>query len=339
MSKRDLRPFFAKHKLLLAPMAGVSDKAFRSICIEHGASLTYTEMVSSKALSFNNQKTRELLGLAPKEERIAVQIFGHEPYTMAEEAARIEEFMGDTLAYIDINMGCPARKIVTKNDGSALMKDPQLASEIVRRVVASTSVPVTVKFRRGYYQEEETAPEFALHMQEAGASALCIHGRYALQLYRGSSSVDAIRRVKEAVEIPVVGNGDITSLASAKRVLDKTKCDALMIGRGACGNPWIFSELKVLVEPAGNFAPPSLEERLECARRHARILDEHDRYALVRMRKHAMWYLAGMPDACAYRARINTCSTLEDFLEIFDLMQENIQRHTARRLSLYEDEQ
>ena len=248
-----MHDFFAEHPLLLAPMAGVTDEAFRALCREQGASLAYTEMVSAKGLSFANEKTRHLLRLAPGEDLVAVQLFGHEPAVMAEQAAWIEHTMGDTLAYLDINMGCPARKIVTKGDGSALMCDPVLAASIVSAVRDAVKHPVTVKFRRGFKIGEETAPEFARRMEAAGACAVTVHGRFSEQLYRGSADWDVIAKVKRSVAIPVVGNGDVRCGADAVALREKTDCDAIMIGRGAEGNPWVFAQVKAAL--AGEEGP------------------------------------------------------------------------------------
>ncbi len=310
--------FFKKHKVLLAPMAGVTDKAFRSICKDFGADLTYTEMVSAKGLSYANQKTRHLLDLAPGETHVAVQLFGHEPHVMAAQAAWIEEQMGDALAYLDINMGCPARKIVSKGDGSALMKTPALATEIVKSVTNSVSHPVTVKFRRGWSMNDETAPEFARILEDAGASAVAVHGRFSEQMYRGVADWGVIARVKEAVSIPVVGNGDIRYAVDALAMLEKTNCDAIMIGRGAQGNPWLFEQIRASLQSDSIPVAPHACERIALARKHAQLLSRCEGKQIVRMRKHAMWYLAGLPGACAARANINSCCTVEDFDRVFD---------------------
>ena len=240
----DFPAFFSNHPLLLAPMAGVSDEAFRTLCLEQGADLAYTEMVSAKGLSYANEKTRHLLALAPGEERVAVQLFGHEPDTMAAQAAWVEQEMGEALAYLDINMGCPARKIVSKGDGSALMKEPALAADIVRAVARAVEHPVAVKFRRGWAEGCETAPEFARRMEDAGAAMVAVHGRFAEQLYRGRADWGVIARVKEAVRVPVTGNGDVRCGADAAAMVARTGCDAVMIARGAEGNPWVFAQAR-----------------------------------------------------------------------------------------------
>ena len=310
--------FFSERRLLLAPMAGVSDEAFRTLCREQGADLTYTEMVSAKGLSYANEKTRHLLHLAEGEDQVAVQLFGHEPDVMADQARWVEQEMGETLAYLDINMGCPARKIVSKGDGSALMKTPDLAAAIVRAVSAAVEHPVTVKFRRGWAEGDETCVEFARRMEDAGAAAVAVHGRYALQLYRGRAEWDAIARVKAAVSIPVVGNGDVKCGADAVALVERTGCDAVMIARAAEGNPWVFAQCKAALAGEPEPAKPSVEERIAMARRHARLLAEREGRNIVRMRKHAMWYMTGLPGAAAARAMINACVSVEDFDRVFD---------------------
>lgn len=314
----DMNSFYSQRRLLLAPMAGVSDEAFRMLCREQGAALTYTEMVSAKALSFSNEKTKGLLRLAENEDLIAVQIFGHEPEVMAKEALWIEKYLGERLAYIDVNMGCPAKKIVKKGDGCALMKTPELAAEIVNAVSSSIEAPLSVKFRRGFEKGQETAVDFARRMEEAGAAAVSIHGRYAEQLYQGHADWSVIARVKEAVEIPVVGNGDLTSGTDVVAMLNQTACSAFMIGRAARGNPWVFSEAKAAL--AGETLPkkPNAVQRIAMARRHACLLDGRPGNETVRMRKHAMWYFSGLPGAAAARGKINGCVSLDDFNTVFD---------------------
>ena len=313
-----MREFFQSHRLILAPMAGVTDEAMRALCREQGADMAFTEMVSAKGLSYANEKTRHLLRLAPGEEQVAVQLFGHEPRVMAEQAAWIERTMGETLAYLDINMGCPARKITSKGDGSALMRTPELAARIVSAVKGAVAHPVTVKFRRGYFQDEETAPAFARRMEEAGADAVTVHGRFAEQLYRGRADWGVISRVKEAVSVPVVGNGDVKTGADAVAITRETGCDAVMIARGAEGNPWVFAQAKAALEGDAEPAAPTVPERLSMARRHAHLLAEREGRNIVRMRKHAMWYMAGLPGAACARGKINACVTPEDFDAVFD---------------------
>ena len=316
--REQLHQFLSGKKVILGPMAGVSDKAMRTLCIQQGADMTYTEMVSSKALLYESKKTQNLLEVAPAEKQIAVQLFGHEPATMAHTAAWVEDYLGDTLAYIDINMGCPARKIHTKGDGSALMRDAQLAANIVRETVSAIDHAVTVKFRRGFFQGEETAVDFAQRMEDAGASACAVHGRYAQQMYQGKSDRGVIARVKAAVSIPVIGNGDIKNSEDALAMFAETKCDSIMIARAAQGNPWVFALIKAALHNEMPPAFPTTEQRLEMARVHAQLLAQQQDHNICRMRKHAMWYVAGLPGASNARSQINRCVTLHDFNTVFD---------------------
>lgn len=309
---------YQDRRIILAPMAGVSDEVFREICLSHGAQLTYTEMVSAKALSFGNVKTRDLLTLAPSEDKVVVQIFGHEPLTMAAEAVQLEQEMGDRIFSFDINMGCPARKIAGKGDGSALMRDPLLAGRIVKEMVRAVELPVTVKMRRGFEMGHETAPELAHIVQESGAFAIAIHGRFAQQFYQGEACWDTITRVKEAVSIPVVGNGDITSGRQAKEMLDQTGCDAVMVGRGAQGNPWVFEDIATYLETGLSAPAPTAEQRIMVALDHARMLADRYHDNIVKMRKHAMWYLRGLYGASTARRAINDAVTFDDFRAIFE---------------------
>lgn len=314
-----LSGIFDGYRVILAPMAGVSDPVFRRLCEEQGADLAFTEMVSAKGLSYANDKTRHLVDVLPGTQKVGVQLFGHEPDTMADQARWVEDELGGTLAYLDINMGCPARKITKKGDGSALMKEPALAASIVIAVKEAVQHPVTVKFRRGWSEESgETAPAFGRMMQEAGADAMTVHGRFAMQFYHGSSDASCIARVKDAVRIPVIGNGDIQNGADALRMLEETGCDALMVARAAQGNPWVFADIKAAFEgsPASN--APTLEERVQMAKRHIDELLIIRPRAAAYLRKHAMWYLHGAPHAAAARGRLATCSTAGEFHDVLD---------------------
>ena len=310
-------------------MAGVSDVAFRTVCSELGADLTFTEMVSAKGLSYANQKTRNLLDLAEGEKRVGVQLFGHEPETLATQAAWVEQAMGESLAYLDVNMGCPARKIVTKGDGSALMNEPELAAKIVSEVKKAVTCNVTAKFRRGWRMGEETCVDFAKRLEQAGVDAVTVHGRYAEQLYHGKADWSSIARVKAAVHVPVVGNGDVKCGQDAFELVDETNCDAVMIARGAQGNPWIFAEAQAALDGKPIPTPPSTQQRLALARRHAYLLAQRDGRNLSRMRKHAMWYVTGLPGATKARGMLSTCSTLEEFYAVFDELEARANAHDA----------
>lgn len=310
---------FGSYTAILAPMAGVSDPVFRRLCEEQGADLAFTEMVSAKGLSYANDKTRHLLDVLPGTKRVGVQLFGHEPDTMADQARWVEDALGDTLAYLDINMGCPARKIVKKGDGSALMKDPALACAIVGAVKSAVAHPVTVKFRRGWSEEGgETAPEFARRLEEAGADALTVHGRFAMQYYKGVSDRGCIRRVKDAVSIPVVGNGDIRNGDDAQAMLAETGCDALMVARAAQGNPWVFADIQAALAGDPRPCSPTVPMRVSMAKRHIDELLALRPRAAAYLRKHAMDYLHGAPHAAAARGKLATCSSAEEFREVLD---------------------
>ena len=311
---------FGKYRVLLAPMAGVSDMAFRMLCREQGADLAFTEMVSAKGLAFANGKTRRLLDVAPGEGEVGVQLFGHEPGTMAAQAAWVEEQMGAALAYIDVNMGCPVRKVAGKGDGCALMRDPALAERVVSAVASAVSHPVTCKFRRGWAVGAETAPEFARRMEQAGAAALAVHGRFGEQMYAGHADWGVVARVKGAVGVPVVGNGDVRCGADAVALLAQTGCDAVMVARGAQGNPWVFADIKAALAQAP-YAGPAPLERVQAARRHAELLARREGRNIVRMRKHASWYMSGLPGTRQARALFNECTTLDDFNRVFDQLE------------------
>lgn len=298
-------------RVTLAPMAGVTDFAFRSICTELGAALTTTEMVSAKALVYGDSKTKSLLYNLPDCRPFAAQIFGHEPEVMAEAAPMAIELSGADM--LDINMGCPVGKIVKSGDGSALMRDPELAARIVESVVKTAGVPVTVKFRKGFDGGNVNAVELAKTLEQAGASALAVHGRTRAQMYAGKADWDIIRDVKRAVSIPVIANGDIFSADDAEHILRYTGCDLAMIGRGIFGDPWLFEQANALI--AGGPVPelPPLSERMDLAVRHTRMYAEvfGERLACLEARHQIPWYLKGVAHAGYYKQQLVRVETLD----------------------------
>lgn len=299
-----LRP----RSVVLGPMAGVADAPFRGICRQMGASLTYTEMVSAKGLHYNPRAPAciEMLAFDPEEIPCAVQLFGSDPDIVAEQAARILDEHPGKVALIDINMGCPVSKVVSKGDGAALMRAPKLAERIVARVVESVTVPVTVKFRKGWDACSVNAVDFARAMEAAGAAALTVHGRTRHQFYTGEADWAVIAQVKEAVSVPVTGSGDVFTARDAQEMFEETGVDAVMIARGARGNPWIFREARALLDQGEILPPPTDVERIDMAREHARKLAAFaGEHSVARMRKHVAWYICGMPDARHLRERVN----------------------------------
>lgn len=305
-------------RLILAPMAGVTDRAFRQICREHGAALTVTEMVSAKALHFGDKKTPRLLALGPDEHPAAAQIFGSDPETMAEGARLAREISGCDI--IDINMGCPAPKIVNNGDGSALMRDMKKAEAVLRAVRAAVDCPVTVKFRRGWDEKSENCVEFAKMCEAAGADMLAVHGRTRAQQYEGRADWDAIRRVKQAVSVPVAANGDVFEPADAARILEETGADFVMVGRGALGNPWLFSRANALLETGVTPPEPGFRERLDTAVRQIELAmaDKGERVALLEARKHVNWYLKGAPGLKEYKKRVSALCTMQELYALAD---------------------
>ena len=303
-------------KLALAPMAGVTDLAFRSICRQMGAGLTYTEMVSSKALCYQDRKSRALLKLSPGEHPSAAQIFGSDPVCMGEAGAMAGEISGADI--IDINMGCPVGKVVRSGDGSALMLKPEKAAGIIEAVVRSAGRPVTVKFRKGFDGGSVNAVEFGLMCQEAGASAVAVHGRTRAQMYSGRADWDIIAQVKEALSIPVIANGDIFSGQDAEHILRYTKADMAMIGRGAMGSPWIFAQAAAALSGAPVPEDPPYRQRVETAVRQFRLAaeDKGEKVACLEARKHFAWYIKGMPYGAYFREKIMSVSTLEDIYNV-----------------------
>jgi len=293
-----------ENNVFLAPMAGVTDLPFRILCKEMGCGLVYSEMVSAKGILYDNKNTTELLEIDPKERPVAVQLFGSDPEILGAMAKKIEQYPIDI---IDVNMGCPAPKIVKNGEGSCLMKTPELVGRIVKSLVESQSKPVTIKFRKGFDDDHINAVEIAKIAEANGASAVAVHGRTREQYYSGKADWDIIKQVKEAVNIPVIGNGDVFTPQDAKNLLEHTGCDAIMVGRGAQGNPWIFKRILHYLQTGELLPEPTAEERVEKALRHAQMLiDYKGEYIGVReMRKHMAWYMKGMPGAAELRGKLN----------------------------------
>ncbi|MDO4622380.1 MAG: tRNA dihydrouridine synthase DusB [Eubacteriales bacterium] len=301
----------------LGPMAGVTDLPFRLLCKEQGAGLLYTEMVSAKAILYNNRNTYELMKIDPAEHPIALQLFGSEPAVMAEAAVKIEELPFD---FLDINMGCPVPKVVNNGEGSALMLDPKLAGEIVSAITKAIRKPVTVKIRKGFDENHISAVEMAKTLEQAGASLIAVHGRTREQFYSGKADWDIIRQVKEAVSIPVLGNGDIDSAEKAAAMLEQTGVDGIMIARGAQGNPWIFSQIRTYMK-SGIIPPkPNGEQVYDMVMRHLDMMIEcKGEYTAIReMRKHISWYTVGYPGSAAMRREINETTDLEAIKNILE---------------------
>lgn len=295
----------------LAPMAGVADRAFRELCMSYGAAYVISEMVSSKGLTMQDKKSKELLFLSDAERPAGAQIFGDDPEIMANAALKAMEFSPD---FIDINMGCPAPKIAGNGGGSALLKNPELIGKIVKKVVEVSPVPVTAKIRIGWDKNSINAVEIAKIIEAAGADAITVHGRTKDQMYAPPVSLDEIANVKKAVSIPVIGNGDIVDGKSAKLMLDMTGCDFLMAGRGALGNPWIFQCINAYLNKEADFTEPTLEEKMDVMLRHIGTLCEYKgvRIGMREARKHAAWYIKGIRGAAAFRQEIGQLSTMDE---------------------------
>ncbi|MCL1890561.1 MAG: tRNA dihydrouridine synthase DusB [Coriobacteriia bacterium] len=323
-----LDTFFASKPVMLAPMAGVNDPVFRSLCKRKGAALTYTEMISAKGLSYGNLKTETMLAYLDEEVPFAVQLFGTEPETMAAMATELEERLGDKLALIDVNMGCPARKVANKGGGAALMSEPKLAFAILAAIVAAVHVPVTVKFRKGFELSDNSAVEFARGAQAAGVAAVAVHGRTARQYYHGEADRSIIEQVVAAVDIPVIASGDVYTPADIADYFD-SGATGVMVARGAQGNPWIFeqwaeqwAEQRAEQWANGHTNEPSLKQRMEVAWEHACKLAEFDPQKLVSMRRHFAWYFKGVPHAASLRRKLTSCVKLEDYKELLELLEQ-----------------
>ncbi len=305
------------NKLILAPMAGVCDQPFRFLCKEQGCDILYTEMISAKGLYYDNKNTVPLLAVCEAEKPIGVQLFGSEPPLLAEMAKKIED---RGFAFIDVNMGCPVPKIVNNGEGSALMKNPILVGQIVSEMVKATKLPVTIKIRSGFDAEHINAPEIAKIAEESGAAAVAVHGRTRQQYYSGHADWDVIASVKDSVNIPVIGNGDILTPQDVIKMKEQTGCDAFMIGRGARGNPWIFHELKEYFKTGRIPDRPDIYEVKRMMLRHADLMIalKGEYTGIHEMRKHVAWYSAGLKDSARLRNLINQVESYHEMKELLD---------------------
>lgn len=308
-----------ENNLILAPMAGVTDLPFRMLCKEQGCGLLYTEMVSAKAILYKNRNTRELLEVRQEERPIAVQLFGSDPEIVSDMAHQIEDGPYDI---IDLNMGCPVPKVVNNGEGSALMKNPRLVEELLTALTRKVKKPVTVKIRKGFDENDINAVEIARIAESCGVAAVAVHGRTRAQFYSGKADWDIIRQVKEAVKIPVIGNGDLFTPKDARQMMEETGCDGLMVARGARGNPWLFHRINHYLETGEVLPLPEAEEIGTMIFRHAKLQTEQkgEDLGMKEMRKHIAWYTAGLPHSAAIR---RACNTLETLKELEKLLQEN----------------
>lgn len=303
-----------ENKVFLSPMAGVTDLPFRLMCKEQDCALLYTEMINAKALCYDDQNTKKMLKIEDEEHPVAVQIFGSDPEFMGKAAEILNDYPNEIL---DINMGCPAPKVVKNGDGSALMKNPKLAEEVLKAVVRNSKKPVTLKIRKGWDDKSVNAVEIAKIAESCGISALAIHGRTREQYYSGKADWDIIKEIKNNINIPVIGNGDVFSVEDAINMLDKTNCDAIMIGRGAQGNPWIFKRINHYMKTGKILPEPTVQEKINTAVRHLKLaVEEHGEYVAVReMRKHIAWYLKGLRNSARVRDEINKIESCEDVID------------------------
>ena len=311
-----------KDKIILAPMAGICDLPFRLLCKEQGCDIVYTEMISAKGMYYNNKNTEPLLMTDDREKPVGVQIFGSEPRLMAEQAKRIED---RGFAFIDVNMGCPVPKIVNNGEGSALMKTPELIGDIVNELVNVCSLPITIKIRAGFNEENINAVEIAQIAQKAGVSAIAVHGRTREQYYHGKADWNIIKEVKNSVNVKVIGNGDVASAEDVIRIKEETGCDSVMIGRAAKGNPWIFADIKEFLKTGKHLKRPEINEVCDMMLRHAKLMTEYkgEFTGIHEMRKHVAWYTQGMPNSAKLRAKINSIETYDELEDLIACMIKN----------------
>lgn len=319
MKKLTIGNVVLENPVILAPMAGVTDLPFRLLCREQGAGLICMEMVSAKAIFYQNKNTEALLEIHPQEIPVSLQLFGSDPDIISEMAKKIEN---RPFSILDINMGCPVPKVINNGEGCALMKNPKKVEEILTKLVKAVRKPVTVKIRKGFDENHINAVEIAKMAENCGVSAVAVHGRTREQYYSGQADWDSIAAVKAAVKIPVIGNGDVDSPMAAKELMHQTGCDGVMVGRAAQGNPWIFREILHYLETGELLAPPTYEEKKEVILRHAKLqLEYKGEYTAIReMRKHLAWYTTGLPHSARFRGMINSMTSMEELIDSVELI-------------------